>query len=279
MLDIKKLFFVLICVVMSLKGGDNIMAQEMTPKTLSLADYIKENYVVLYTSPLAESLENTTIFLVAEQHDLIGHKYINSDFINRHSKCDDIILLEGIPSMHPIEYDQSLQSMWFDTEALIAGWDSRWFKDITGIDTSEVERVGIQLLQIQRSLVDSESDEQKEELKRQYNELIQILQPLIPLIQKCSEQSILDKVTETFAERVVAMTTTLAVADQPGRKVFVLAGLYHLWQDPSVEYFHGNAPFSLAHLYEFLNTKKAVVLIPKQDKTTYWNDYYQFKSR
>jgi hypothetical protein len=64
--------------------------------------------------------------------------------------------------------------------------------------------------------------------------------------------------------------------NQPSRnkKIFLLAGLYHLWQDTSQQFFC-DSQMSLESLYELLSGNKAVILIPKQPITNYWNSFYQ----
>lgn len=248
------------------------LAQEGTP---SISSYIEENYDVLYTSPSTNNLEEASFYLIAEQHDLMGHKHVNSMIINQYAQKNDLVFVEGVPSWHEIYPIESLQSMWISSPAKVMGWDAGWLKDLTGIDMTHIEKLGIKLLQIKHDIVWNKAYERKQE----YHDAIAELTPLIQEIQPLFATDFENKIKESFPKRVAAMNATLTTAlekidRENNQKIFVLAGIYHLWQDTSQPFF-SDPQMSLESLYELLNSTQAVILVPKQPVTDYWNSFYQ----
>lgn len=177
--------------------------------------------------------------------------------------------------------------MWISAPVQVMGWDAGWMKDITGIDLTHIEKLGIELLCIQHDIVWNQSYEKKNEFYRLVSQLRPLLREIQPLFDKNFEETIKDK----FPERVASMEVSLGIesivniavkalqviSNRPIRdeKIFLLAGLYHLWQDTSNPFFD-DPKMSLENLYEFLSKRKAVILIPKQSVTDYWNSFYDF---
>jgi hypothetical protein len=249
-------------------------AVEQTP---NLTSYLQENYDILFLNQKQHNLEKIKFFLLAEQHDQIGHKHIHSEFINLFSGPKDVILVEGVPSLFPINKEESLPSIWLKTLAPIMGWDSNWMQKITGIDTNEMDLFGIQLIDLTKRIAECSSQAARAKLLDQYQQLTKKLIPHLPKIQQMMEESFLDKIKETFPARLEAKLNTLQAVSKTHQHIFLIAGLYHLWQDTTHPFFQG-ADTSLESLYAFLATQDAVILMPKIDKTTYWNQFYQINS-
>ncbi len=233
-----------------------------------LSSYVKDNYDVLFQSPLIKHVEEADYFLLAEYHHYIGHKHVNSMMINHYAKEGDLVFVEGVPSWQEIQPAESLQSMWISAPVKVMGWDAGWLKDLTGVDATRLEKLGLKLLQLQYDIVWNKAYEKKKE----YFKLLSKVKPLLPEIQPMFDKSFEKVIADRFPERVAAMNKSLErITD---KKIFLIAGLLHLWQDTSSPFFD-NPKLSLDTLYEFLGKHKAVILIPKQPVTDYWKNFYQ----
>ena len=91
---------------------------------MSIVDFIRDNYKILYKSPaVKDDLSNADEFLLGEKHNNLGHALINAHFINAFAQKEDVVLLESVPLMQPIHKDQMPSSIWLEVEAQTRGWD------------------------------------------------------------------------------------------------------------------------------------------------------------
>ncbi len=240
------------------KENKNLL-QENPNKIL---EFIKNNYNIRYKGVnVTDDMSNVTEFLLEDIHISAGYNQINSLFINTFSKKDDIVLVEAIPSMVPIEKDEALQSVWLETQSKIMGWDN--IKDIMSVslfqETGDLERQGSILV---RTLLDPKYDGNKSLVKSELTDLVKkVISLIAPLQEKDAE--LMHAIKETFHERTQSMQETLIKAKEISQRTFLIAGSSHLTE----KYMDDNDPaYSLSDFYDFLQNRNVIILCPKPEK-------------
>lgn len=98
MIIVKSFVYTLACILFY---SFNLLAKQ-DELLQPISSYIEENYDVLFLSPQIKHAKDADYFLLAEQHDLIGHKHVNSMLINQYAQERDYVFVEGVPRMQEI---------------------------------------------------------------------------------------------------------------------------------------------------------------------------------
>ena len=229
-----------------------------------IAHFINQHYDIAYKSVNTniENFSNVDEFLLAEEHHSMGDSTINSLFINTFSNQDDLILVEGMPSMQPVEKDDTMQSVWLTSQAQIMGWDAEGLVEKgQSIRTFQIGILGREIHILLREFLESNLVE-KEELRIKLAEAICQITDLRISISEQEWIETSEFIVETFPERVVSMESSLVKAKEISSRTFLIAGQAHLipLNCPLI-------PLPLGDFPEFLYSRNAVVLIPKPEKS------------
>lgn len=232
--------------------------------TTNINSFIRDNYTVVYRGEGVEESDLSTAneYVLADNHGSNGHSALNSLFINTFSGSEDVVMTEAIPSMTEIERDEALQSVWLKTKAKIIGWDTGSIGEIMESEVfQESGNLELQSQILMRQLLDPEFDGNKEVVR---NEMVDVLKKTKELSPSLMEElgsiySFLEKIAKSLPARTESMTTSMDKARQVYTRTFLIAGQNHLKNE------YENSELSLESFYEFLKTRKVVVLFPKDE--------------
>lgn len=229
---------------------------------VNINQFINSNYdIVIKGEDVDENdLSTANEFLLGDIHVSYGHSAVNSLFINQFATDNDVILVEAVPALKEINADQAVQSVWLESKGTIAGWDAGTVGEITGSDVYQISaELEVQRQKLLKEILESKDLEDKSNLKVKYWETIQSCTEAI-LNLKFNEDTFLEMIAQTFPSRTSSMINTIEKTSEIYQKTFLIAGCFHLKHD------RDDPKFSLEDFHQFLKSRKAVVLFPKDDK-------------
>jgi hypothetical protein len=234
----------------------------ITINTMDINSFIKDNYTVVYKGEGVEESDFSTAneYLLADHHGSNGHSALNSLFINTFAESQDVVMVEAIASMTEIAPNDALQSVWLNTKAKIIGWDIGKVGEI--MESALFQESGDLEIRNQiliRRLLDPEFEGNKEEVKQ---EIVKIMIKAREIFFRMKDgvleqENFLGLIAKTLPARTKSMTTSMDRAREVYNRTFLIAGQNHLKND------YENSPLSLEKFYEFLKTRKVVMLFPK----------------
>lgn len=229
---------------------------------MDFKDFINANYEIVYGD-----LNTADEFLLVDLPESTGHREINSLFINTFATENDIVLVEGAPSMKEIKPREAVQSTWIKTSAKLVGWNTGTIEEILKLPVCvKSEELNIDYSIILRQW--READGNKDELNLKLKETLKNNFSLIGELFS-HEKEIAENVAKSFPKSIEAMKNSLIAAKKqnPERTFLIAKGLYLIPNDDEKE----NLRISTRGLHEFIKSRKVVILLPKEARVNEFN--------
>jgi hypothetical protein len=208
---------------------------------MELKEFVKKNYEVLYGD-----INEADEFLLVDSPDSLGHREINSLFINTYATDTDTVLV------------QPLQSSWLKTTAKIVRWDKEIVEEIQKLPICvQNEKSEIKLNLILRQL--HESNDEDLELISKLKEAIRFNFGLIGELFKY-EKEIADIEAKTVPAGVKSIKSSLIEAKKQSKRSFLIAKSSYLMPEEQ----SGESIAPSKELQQFIEARKVVILLPKK---------------
>lgn len=220
---------------------------------MGLNEFVDANYDILYGN-----INEADEFLLVDAPDSVGHREINSQFINTFATPNDMVLIQAIPSMKEIKAVEASQSSWLKTTAKIVGWDRGTVEEIQKLPVcvqSEKDTIKINLILMQLRESTEDNEELNEKLKKAIRNNFELIGELFS-----HEKEIADNEAQTFPTSVESMKNSLIEAKKQSKRTFLIAKSLYLVPEEE----NDDARLSNKELEQFIQTRKVVILLPKK---------------
>lgn len=228
---------------------------------MEINEFIKTNYEVIYGD-----VNQADEFLLIDSPESLGHREINSLFINSYATANDIVLVQSIPSMKEIKATEAPQSLWLKTTAKIVGWDKGTVAEIQKLPVCiQNEKSEIKVNVILKQLHEAEGD--TAELNKKLKEAIRGSFGLIgELFQH--EKEIAENEAKALPDCMESMKNSLIEAKKQAKRSFLIAkSLYLIPEEENLKLAENQL--------EFIQQRSVVILLPKKIKVDELNKKYK----
>lgn len=272
--------------------------------SIKFGNFISNNYDVIKQINVSKPSEAEWFFLCGRHQDY-GIRKTNSLFLRTVAEKDDIILLEGTPSLQKINPLKTVLITLNSKNFNVVGWD---------IDSESFEKYGMTVSEGQREeavksngitykLIETKLEE-KEKSKLENELLESLMKTMESMEQKIKQQREQQQkplnqfkiAALTFDNRTQFLIKSCQIASDKGCRKFLVAGEGHLREMHSVNEILGVNSHLLLKIPEikedaenalrignkcyktfqtFIENKKAVILRPKKEVTEPFNQKAQ----
>lgn len=247
----------------------NALRRVDTSRTLSRRSFIQKHYdVLLRGREVEKNLRNAEEYILCDDESE-GHRAVNALFINFYAQKTDAVMVESIPRkdlfepsfpgdvFKPLLPEDSAQSAWLQTPAIIVGWDIAQVGGKIGKISQNYADLDRKTQILLRKLLNPKLDEIQVKIKK---ELIEVIKEKVVVQRKMLQEAptLFALSVSLFPIRVESMMKALDDAKGKETRTFLMAS-------PSFVPNKVNEEESLDELYKFFRKRKVAVLIPKPD--------------
>ncbi|HEY5235129.1 MAG TPA: hypothetical protein VIJ14_03025, partial [Rhabdochlamydiaceae bacterium] len=239
-----------------------------------LKEFIIDHFDIAFQSPCVQDLSEVTEFYITDIHNSFGHRELYTAFVHLFATAKSVVAIEA--ARGSCRAKKGFHSLWMRTDARIVGWDMKTEEIIPTLDKS-LHEYNMAYLILMGAILDPHYRRDK---KRSVTALLRILKDpqnaarFKKLIE--TKDQIHLAIPETFQARNRQMIQTTR-EEAPAADIYILiGGEAHLVKQEkkkpedaaavkNAEYFE-DPRFDLKETHDFLKTRKAVILLPKQAK-------------